>query len=572
MIVFEKVKYKNFLSTGNVFTEVILNKNQNTLIVGKNGSGKTSISEALYFGLFGKSLRKINKPNLINSINGKNCVVEVYFSISGKKYKVIRGMKPNIFEIYVNGNLIDQSAKTLDYQGYLEKNILKMSSKSFSQIVILGAQSFTPFMLLPAADRRAIIEDLLDIEIFSTMNVIAKQKLQNNLKELETTRSEIRVFDGKKSVIEKTLSSIKETNTTKIKSLREEISIIDEEILDIEQDISIHKQQLDSLIELTSDNKKLREKHKKYSTLQTKIETNLERQSKTVEFFQNNSICPTCHQDIDDDFKTKTIDDTNKVISEINDGLGKISDEISDIIDDIRAMDELITQMHDTKHLVSSLESKVHSLYKSRERIQKQIDEFSMSDNLVTTSKEELKVIDASIKKWKEKQEFLVNDRSYLETIISLLKDGGIKTKIIKQYLPIINKQINKYLASMDFFVNFNLDESFNETIKSRHRDDFQYSNFSNGERLRIDLSILFTWRIIAKMRNSVSTNLLILDEVFDSSLDNNGVDEFIKIIKTLASDTNIFIISHKGDALFEKFDNVIKFEKYKGFSRIVEE
>jgi len=571
VIVFHTLRYKNFLSTGNVFTEIVLDKDAHTLIVGTNGAGKSTILEALCFALFGKAFRRINKPNLVNSINGKNLVVELEFTAAGKRYRIVRGVKPAIFEIYKDGNLVDQNASR-DYQAFLETTILKMNFKSFTQIVILGAQSFTPFMQLAAADRRSIIEDLLDIQIFSIMNIIAKQKMQSNREVTENTRTDIRVHEEKKLLIERTLNSIIHNNDSKLNLLRVEMKDFTDEKEGVEEEIIILNQQMESLFEMVQDEKKLKEKHRKFIGLQSQIQSNLERHRQDIEFYHINDNCPTCHQIIETAFKETIITSTDQKVLTIQDGLNKLTDEISKVIDDIVTVDTLVGDINEIKSNISTANANLKNIMANIARIERSIEELNQADSLVSDRKLDLKDTERELTRTKKGLETLLSDRSYLELILSLLKDGGIKTKIIKQYLPIINKQINKYLGAMDFFINFELDDNFNESIKSRHRDEFQYGNFSNGERMRLDLAILFTWRTVARMRNSVSTNLLILDEVFDSSLDTNGVEEFIKIIKTLVGNTNVFIISHKGDQLLDKFDKVIRFDKVKGFSRMIQD
>jgi DNA repair exonuclease SbcCD ATPase subunit len=569
MILFKVIRYKNFLSTGNVFTEIPLNKDANTLIIGSNGAGKSTILDALTFALFGKAFRKINKPLLINSVNGKEAVVEIEFDVNGKQYKVIRGIKPNIFEIYCNGTLLNQDSASKDYQVYLEKFILMMNYKSFVQIVVLGSASFTPFMQLSAADRRAIIEDLLDIEIFTTMNVIAKQRMQVNRELLEKNRVAIAGKEEKKVYIEKTINNLKQNNEEKKSDLLAQLQQQMETLANIKKCIDDLEKERDVLLEKASDNVKSKEKHKKLISLQSKIETNLQRTQKEKSFYDDNDSCPTCRQTIDVTFKAVAVETTNKKIEEYETGLQKIVDEIAICIEHINETDRLITKSNNIRNDVSSQKAKMSSIISSINDLEDQIEKLGSSDSMMLDSINELETTTNDLKTLSNEREQLLEEKLYVETAINLLKDGGIKTKIIKQYLPIINKLINKYLSQMGFFVNFNINEQFEETIKSRYRDEFSYQNFSEGEKMRIDLAILFAWRTIAKMKNSINTNLLILDEVFDSSLDVNGTDEFLKIMWNLTDGTNTFVISHKTDALLDKFSRVIRFEKHKNFSRI---
>lgn len=569
MILFKVIRYKNFLSTGNVFTEIPLNKDSNTLIIGSNGAGKSTILDALTFALFGKAFRKINKPLLINSVNGKEAVVEIEFDVNGKQYKVIRGIKPNIFEIYCNGTLLNQDSASKDYQLYLEKFILMMNYKSFVQIVVLGSASFTPFMQLSAADRRAIIEDLLDIEIFTTMNVIAKQRMQVNRELLEKNRVAIAGKEEKKVYIEKTINNLKQNNEEKKSDLLAQLQQQMETLANIKKCIDDLEKERDVLLEKASDNVKSKEKHKKLISLQSKIETNLQRTQKEKSFYDDNDSCPTCRQTIDVTFKAVAVETTNKKIEEYETGLQKIVDEIAICIEHINETDRLITKSNNIRNDVSSQKAKMSSIISSINDLEDQIEKLGSSDSMMLDSINELETTTNDLKTLSNEREQLLEEKLYVETAINLLKDGGIKTKIIKQYLPIINKLINKYLSQMGFFVNFNINEQFEETIKSRYRDEFSYQNFSEGEKMRIDLAILFAWRTIAKMKNSINTNLLILDEVFDSSLDVNGTDEFLKIMWNLTDGTNTFVISHKQDQLLDKFQKVYRFEKHKNFSRI---
>lgn len=570
MILFKSIKWKNFLSTGNVFTEVKLNDTSNTLIVGENGAGKSTILDALTFALFGKAFRKINKPLLINSVNAKDCVVELEFDVNGKKYKVVRGIKPNIFEIYCNDVLLNQDSASKDYQEHLEKFILKMNYKSFTQIVILGSASFTPFMQLSAADRRAVIEDLLDIQIFSVMNIIAKQKLQVNKELFEKNRISLIGKEEKRLYVEKTIASLKQNNEEKKSNRLAQLLDLDKAVTDLQSIIDEKEAERDSLLEKAVGVDSFKSRHTKLIKLHSQIDTNLKRTKKELSFYCDNDDCPTCRQPIAAEFKATEIAANEKKIDEYQDGLSALNDQIEKTIKSISEIEQLISKANSLREEISSNKSRVSSLRLQLEEVRKELEQLNDTDSILASSITELALVNSDIDVLTQEKKDLLSERQYIDTAINLLKDGGIKTKIIRQYLPVINKLINKYLAKMGFFVNFNINEQFEETIKSRYRDEFSYQNFSEGEKTRIDLALLFTWRAIAKMRNSVNTNLLILDEVLDGSLDNNGTDEFLKIMWDLLQDTNTFVISHKTDTMVDRFQKVLRFQKQKNFSRLV--
>jgi DNA repair exonuclease SbcCD ATPase subunit len=570
MIVFSVIRWRNFLSTGNIFTEIKLDEPSNALIIGENGAGKSTILDALTFALFGKAFRKINKPGLVNSVNEKNCVVEIEFATNGKKYKVIRGIKPNVFEIHCDGVLLNQDSASRDYQEHLEKFILKMNYKSFTQIVILGTASFTPFMQMSPADRRTVIEDLLDIQIFSVMNVIAKQRLVSNKELLEKNRIELSGAEDKKVYIEKTIGSLKQNNEEKKNSLQQAIDGHTKSLDHTKTIITDLERERDSLLDQATEHSPLKERHRKLIAYQSKMETNLSRHNKDKSFYCDNDNCPTCRQPIASDFKDGIMKETDEKIFELDSGLVKMAEEIDACITKITEIEHLLKKVDNTRNLITSHKSKISSIVSTMNDIEDQIEQLGQADKLLQDNQNELAVLQVFLDFLNSERARLLIDRKLIDTAVTLLKDGGIKTKIIKQYLPIINKLINKYLSQMGFFVNFNINESFEETIKSRYRDEFSYHNFSEGEKMRIDLALLFTWRSIAKMRNSVNTNLLILDEVFDGSLDGNGTDEFLKIMWSMIGDTNTFVISHKTDALFDKFQKVYRFEKRKNFSCLV--
>ena len=567
MIKFTSMRYKNLLSTGNVFTTIFLDKSPSTLIVGLNGSGKSTMIDVLSFVLFGKPFRNINKPTLVNSINQKDAVGEVEFTDNVSKYKVVRGIKPSIFEIYVNGVLLNQEAESKDYQEVLEQQILKFNYKAFTQIVVLGSSSFVPFMQLAANERRVIIEDLLDINIFSSMNLVVKEKIsviKNRSAELkslvEATMSKIdlqkkHIENAQKNNLEiiKTKQSEVEENTNHIDSLKKDIINIENEVKELKKTIK--------------DETSLKEKEKKLHQFEAKIDNNIYEIKKQIEFYTKNSTCPSCEQEITNG-EDKVHECKDKLVK-YTEGLDKLQEEYKKISDRTGEIIEVQNKIINNQNQIAEINATISHTEKQNRKLLKEIEDLkskkALSSDLMKVSKELVEQLEELNKERKA----LLEEKTYVDVAATLLKDTGIKSKIVKQYLPIINKLINKYLSSMGFSVNFEMDEQFNETIKSRHRDIFSYENFSEGEKMRIDLALLFTWRAIAKMKNSMNTNLLILDEVFDSSLDNSGTDEFMKLIQSL-SESNVFVISHKGDVLQDKFKSLIRFEKVKNFSRIV--
>lgn len=570
MIKFQTIKWRNLLSTGNIFTEIQLDAHQNALIVGENGAGKSTILDALTFALFGKPFRKINKGSLVNSVNEKGCEVRITFSTNNKNYEIVRGIKPNIFEIYCDNIMINQDSASKDYQDYLEKVILKMTLKSFTQIVILGSASFTPFMQLTPNERRVVIEDLLDIQIFSVMNIVAKQKLQINKENIDQNRiTNIGKLD-KKSFIEKNITSLEQNNELRESELRESFIQNENQYKDILVEITSLETQRDALLSNIEDQSIQKAKHSKLISLHSKIENNLNRAQKEISFYCDNDDCPTCRQPIVKSFKDKIIIETITKVDEFKDGLTKLGTEIDKCVDHITTIEKTISKINNIKNDITSNKTKLSAIVSTNNNIEDDINRIKHSDNTLINNKKELIVVVDELEKYKIEKEALLNDRILIETSINLLKDGGIKTKIIKQYLPVINKLINKYLAQMGFFVNFNINEQFEETIKSRYRDEFSYHNFSEGEKTRIDLALLLTWRAIAKMRNSVNCNLLVLDEVFDGSLDFNGTDELMKIMWAMTGDSNVFVISHKTDQMLDKFQKVYRFEKVKNFSSLI--
>ena len=569
MILFETIRWRNFLSTGNYFTEINLNKAANTLVIGTNGAGKSTMLDALCFGLFGKPFRKINKPQLLNTINQRDCLVEIEFKLNHKQYKIIRGIKPNVFEIYQDNVLLNQNAANRDYQDFLERFILKLNFKSFTQIVILGSASFTPFMQLTAADRRSIIEDLLDIQIFSTMNSILKTKVVDNKDMTEQSKLLIESCTDKINMQKKFIESMNQNEKDLIVSYEKEIANNNVEIEKINASISKTTQNIEELLGRITDKETVKDKSKKLAQFEASIESNLSKHKKTLEFFQNNDNCPTCRQSIESLFKSEQIDIQGSKILECETALEDIEKKITAVNTRINEIDSLVKSINDLQSKVTSFNTSITEINKFNTKLNEKIGVLKKASKVNTKEEIKLEELKNEQKELEDKLKTLIEQKNYLDVASVLLKDSGIKTKIVRQYLPIINKYVNKYLASMDFFVNFNLDESFKETIKSRHRDEFSYESFSEGEKQRIDMSLMLTWRAIAKLKNSTNTNLLILDEVFDSSLDNSGTEELMKILHML-NDVNLFVISHKGDILQDKFSNVIRFEKVQNFSRMV--
>jgi DNA repair exonuclease SbcCD ATPase subunit len=568
VITFKSVRYKNFLSTGNVFTEIKLNENATTLIVGENGAGKSTFLDAITFSLFGKPFRNINKPQLVNSINEKDCIVEVEFAIASKQYKIIRGIKPNVFEIYIDGELLNQDAKSKDYQEQLEKLILKMNYKSFTQIVILGSTNFTPFMQLSASDRRAVIEDLLDIQIFSSMNVIVKNKLHTLKDEAAQLKIQIDNTRDKIELHKKHLDELKKNTKEIVDAKKQEVNENTASLSDLETEATTKETEIDNLLLKVEDEDTTTKKFNKLNQLEAKIEGNIQKLEKDIEFYSVNSTCPTCDQAINN--KEEKVHTCNSKITELNEGLNKLKEESDAVLHRINTIKttqkELKTFEQDLVRINTSRKQVRNYIAKLEKEIAEIESKPAMSDEFKAQSKELLNALQSFNEKRKEVSEQTQN----YDIVAQLLKDGGIKSKIIKQYVPVINKLVNKYLAAMDFFVNFNIDEEFKETIKSRHRDDFSYENFSEGEKKRIDLALLFTWRSVAKLKNSVNTNLLIFDEVFDGSLDINGTEEFMKLINMMNDNTNIFVITHKSDQMVDKFKHTIRFGKVKNFSQVI--
>mgnify|MGYP001178877568 FL=1 len=570
MINFHKVRWKNFLSTGQNLTEVDLKRNSATLIVGENGSGKSTILDALTFSLFGKAFRNIKKPQLINSINEQNALTEVEFSIGKKHFLVRRGIKPNRFEIEVDGVMINQDSKARDYQEHLEKNILKLNYKSFTQIVILGSSSFVPFMQLKSSDRRVIIEDLLDIEVFSTMNLLLKNKISELKQDVGYNELEISKNDNAIELQEDYISKMKQNNKQLISANQNKIDKSNEDIASYNLQITDIETRIEALNELVKYFDQQQNKQRKLEKYEDEINKNLKKVEKEIEFYRQNTDCPVCKQTIDEDHRECEISDKQKKKTELDEAVIKIAEELQLSIKSIQEMTETQKSITDFQSEITKYNASISAINQYIQKVNEEIQTLNDKGADVADASKKLKKLKSDQKNLLTLKEQYSNMFSIYEVAGVLLKDGGIKTTIIKKYLPIMNKLINKYLASMDFYVSFNLDENFNETIKSRFRDEFTYASFSEGEKMRIDLALLFTWRAIAKLKNSMSTNLLILDEVFDSSLDEDGTSDFLKILHSLGKESNVFVISHKGEVLYDKFKNMIKFEKHKNFSRIV--
>jgi DNA repair exonuclease SbcCD ATPase subunit len=569
LIHFNYVRWKNFLSTGNNFTEIQLDRSSTTLIIGENGAGKSTILDALCFGLFGKPFRNINKPQLLNSVNASNCLVEVEFKVGGKDVKVVRGIKPNVFEIYINGKMYNQDANARDYQKYLEQQILKLNYRSFTQVVILGSSTFVPFMQLKARHRREVVEEILDIQIFSLMNMILKQKLK-------TIEADHRELEYKESLTSEKLTLkeryIQDIQDNRRKLIEEKIVLIggnEEEIFKKKKKIADLQDDIECMHEKISNATKVAEQFDRLNDLNSQLKTKHRSHKRLIKFFEENEDCPTCQQHIDEYFKDTMISKENKKYEKLTVGIKELADKLEATKVKINIINEVNQTIQSNNVEIAKENSSISELEKFNATLDTEIKQLQ-DGHVDKKDHEEVISLQEEFDAVSKEKNKLREERVYNDAVRAMLTDQGIKTKIIKQYLPIMNKLINTYLTSMEFYVNFTLDENFDETIKSRYRDDFTYASFSEGEKMRIDLALLFTWRAVAKMKNSANTNLLILDEIFDSSLDGTGTDEFLKILNTLG-DENVFVISHKQDALADKFRDTIRFEKVKNFSHIVE-
>ena len=571
MILFQKIRWRNFLSTGNQFTEIDFTDAQTNLIIGTNGAGKSTVLDALTFVLFNKPFRKINKSQLINSVNEKDCTVEIEFTTNSIDWKVIRGIKPNVFEIYKNNELLDRNAAAADQQKWLEENVLKLNYKSFTQIVILGSASFVPFMQLPAGSRREIIEDLLDIKIFSYMSNILREKIRSTndqIRELTIRRDLVEEkIDMQNNFIEELENRGKENIKSKNEKIKQNLKE-QNDLLGVNEFKNRELESLQTRIEsFTSPDKKL----KKLGTLRGKLQQKVATITKEHKFFNENTVCPTCDQHIEESFRLNRINDAESKAKELQKGFEEIEEAIRLEEDKQTQFKVLSREATNLTHDISKNNTRISGIQSRTRDLEQEIQTITEQLENRNTERHALEKLTEELEDLQSKQSNQKENNVYNEFAHSLMKDGGVKSKIIKRYLPLMNQQINKYLQLMDFYINFSLDEEFKETVKSPIHEDFSYESFSEGEKMRIDLSLLFTWREIAKMKNSASTNLLILDEIFDSSLDGFGTEYFTKIIKYVVSDANVFVISHKTDELIDKFDNLIKFDKVKGFSKRVD-
>jgi len=568
-MIIERIRWRNFLSTGNHFIEFDLTKSNTTLFSGNNGSGKSTFLDALTFSLFGKSFRRNNIPQLVNSINNKNCVTEIEFSVGSNNFKVVRGLKPKLFEIYKNDELIPQDSKSKDYQKILEEQILKMTYKSFCQVVILGSSNYIPFMQLTASDRRSVVETLLYIDVFSSMNGLLKIKLSTIREDLQTVDHKIELLKEKTKNQQKIISTIEDRSSESIKEYKKEIEYSNKQVSDFKEEVKESEDNIDSLLLTVSDEQKQIDKLKELEDQTQDTKRNIKLHERNISFYEKNNTCPSCSQNIKESYKNDILKDNQNNIKTLSENLSDLDvliektegrlQEIDNIIKKIKKFEDIISESKNnisaTIKYISSLDDKMTSIINEKNEI---VEETLKLNELIEEAQEQI-----------EKRKDLIDDMHYYNIGSSLLKDTGIKSKIIKHYLPIMNKLINKYLSIMNFFCQFTLDESFNETIKSRFRDEFTYQSFSEGERLRIDLSLLLAWREIARLKNSVNCNLLVLDEVFDSSLDAVGTEEFLNILKGMGKKANIFVISHKSDTMSDKFDRHIVFEKKNNFTKI---
>ena len=570
MIHFKKIRWSNFLSTGNNPIEVILDRSPTTLIIGENGAGKSTILDALCFALFGKAFRNINKPQLINTINEKAALVEIEFSIGNNFYQVSRGIKPNIFEIKCNQKLLNQDSHSRDYQEFLEKSILQFNYKSFTQVVILGSSTFVPFMQLKDKDRRTIIEDLLDIQIFSKMNTLLKDRVSENKNNIDDLDFDKQKVEHSIEVQNNYIDSLRQDNQKLIKDNEQKIKESEDQIQEYVHLNDKHQEEVQVTLSRMGDVQKVESRKKKLDKLKDKVQDSIKSKEHEIHFYEENSDCPTCKQAIDEVFREEQIKDKQSRVKEQTSGLEELWKEISDTEQSLNNIAEHQSQINDIQLEINKNLQSISALQKYIEKIKTELSELSEVGK-IDEENEQLEVYKDKLIRLESLLKDEYKTKEIHNVASTILKDSGIKSRIIKTYLPIINKCIQRNLSALDFFISFELDENFNETIKSRYRDDFSYSSFSEGEKMRIDLALLFSWRQVAKIKNSMNTNLLILDEVFDSSLDSNGTEEFLKLINSLDKDINTFVISHKGEVLYDKFRSVIKFEKKNYFSQIAD-
>jgi DNA repair exonuclease SbcCD ATPase subunit len=568
MIKFKKLRWKNFLSTGNVMTEIHLDRSPSTIITGDNGAGKSTILDALCFVLFNKPFRNIKKNQMLNSINEKGLLTEIDFTIGNVEYLVRRGIKPAVFEIHKNGKLIDQPGSVRDYQTQFEDTILKLNYKSFTQIVVLGNASFTPFMQLSTKDRRDVIEDLLDIQIFSHMNTLLKDRVARNRSERQDVEYHIDLLGEKIKVQKDYLAKLEADVEKQKKELEDEIKDWQLQIVSTNSQQQQHSEDIAQLTETIANTDKVNAKSAKVSELMMKLHDKISKAEKRIKFYEKNDHCPTCEQVIEATAKAEKLEQSHKIAKETESAVSKLQEEQSKLTEELTRITNVQQQIATLQQNWRDCDQAAKTYETNIQRLQDKIEKIQSpeTDNSALSETSEL---DEQLSIYENRSETLSKDAEVLKIAVEMLKDGGIKKKIIRQYVPIINKLVNKYLAALDFFVNFELDEEFNEVIKSRYRDEFSYASFSEGEKMRIDLALLFTWRAVAKLKNSTNTNLLILDEVFDASLDTTGCDEFLKLLQEIGGETNVFVISHKGDVLTDKFRSQIRFEKVKNFSRM---
>lgn len=570
MIRLHKISWKNFLSTGNTFTTIELDTHRHTLIVGKNGDGKSTLLDSLCFALFNRPFRKINKPNLVNSINGRECVTEITFSVDGVPYRVVRGIKPAIFEIYQDNTLINQDAEARDYQDYLETTILKMNYKSFTQIAVLGSASFTPFMQLTSADRRAIIEDLLDIQIFSSMNTLLKERVSKNKEALTTNKVLIESANEKVDLQRKHVATLTQNQERQVDALNHERVDHVAKIADQERQLQTLSESLLEVVESMGDAQDVQQKLVTLNKLDAQIRQTYTKQQKSLSFFQDHDRCPTCQQQIEQTFRHDQLTLLRQKMVDLEEGIAKLETRIASVETRLADIKELERTMRTIETEMATRKQSIRQLRQWIETIDMKLTRVQTGAVSAESEQQQLESYERAVVSLTETRQTLLHERQYCEAAAVLLKDSGIKTKIVQQYLPVINTLVNKYLRALDFSVNFLLDESFSETIKSRYRDEFQYASFSEGEKQKIDMALMLTWRAVAKLKNSMNTNVLILDEVFDSSLDLAGTEELLKIL-TVLEDTNVFVITHRGDTLHDKFERVIKFRKTNNFSQVVQ-
>ena len=568
MILFKRISYKNFLSTGNQPIEIDLSISQTTLIVGTNGTGKSTLLDALCFVLFNRPFRIIKKEQMVNTINNGDCIVEVEFDVGTKNYIIRRGIKPNLFEIFCDGKLINQDANNVDYQKYLETNIMKLNYRSFIQVVLLGSSSYEPFMKMKPRYRREVVEEILDIRVFGLMDLILRSQQSDLQKKLTEVRHQCELIKTKYETEAKYLTTLETKGSDNLTVQQNKIEENQENRLKYEQKLQSLNEAIavsqNSLIDQDTTAKKVKDLEK----FETKIEQNISTHKKTLDFFKDNDTCPVCTQSIDANFKEEKCNHETTTISKLESGLKQLVEELGGHEEKMIQFNQMSNKITEINVEIAKINGSLSALKKHSDQIQLEISTASQKDSDIEKIELELEQMKVDLAEADEKLKGVQEEKDYVDVLREILNDKGAKANIIRKYVPIMNQLINKYLQSMDFYISFNLDEEFNETVKSRFRDTFNYNNFSEGEKMRIDLALLFTWRDIARMKNSTNTNLLILDEIFDSSLDGQGTDDFFKIIKGLEKE-NIFIISHKGDILFDRFTNIIKFEKHQNFTQL---